>query len=186
MSNSVRPHRQQLTRLLCPWDSPGKNTGVGCHFLLQIRRRYFDLINIHNKLLKWGPTLGKQASGAQDEHVRSSSPDINQSKIPLPKKPSLRSPWGNVLNTSQTPFWVQITHYTYSTRWNLEKVLQCNQASKLKWILQTVLRLTTFPNHFWHISLVSSIHFASSRWFKRLYECVYFYSNITFTEKALM
>ena len=34
-SNSVRPHRQQPTRLLCPWDSPGKNTGVGCHFLLQ-------------------------------------------------------------------------------------------------------------------------------------------------------
>ena len=31
----VRPHRQQPTRLLCPWDSPGKNTGVGCHFLLQ-------------------------------------------------------------------------------------------------------------------------------------------------------
>ena len=29
------PFRQQLTRLLCPWDSPGKNTGVGCHFLLQ-------------------------------------------------------------------------------------------------------------------------------------------------------
>ena len=35
MSNSVRPHRQHPTRLLCPWDSPGKNTGVGCHFLLQ-------------------------------------------------------------------------------------------------------------------------------------------------------
>ena len=35
MSNSVRPHRQQPTRLPCPWDSPGKNTGVGCHFLLQ-------------------------------------------------------------------------------------------------------------------------------------------------------
>ena len=35
MSNSVRTHRRQLTRLLCPWDSPGKNTGVGCHFLLQ-------------------------------------------------------------------------------------------------------------------------------------------------------
>ena len=35
MSNSVRPHRQQPTRLLHPWDSPGKNTGVGCHFLLQ-------------------------------------------------------------------------------------------------------------------------------------------------------
>ena len=35
MSNSVRPHRRQPNRLLCPWDSPGKNTGVGCHFLLQ-------------------------------------------------------------------------------------------------------------------------------------------------------
>ena len=33
--DSVRPHRQQPTRLLCPWDSPGKNTGVSCHFLLQ-------------------------------------------------------------------------------------------------------------------------------------------------------
>ena len=35
MSDSVRPHRRPPTRLLCPWDSPGKNTGVGCHFLLQ-------------------------------------------------------------------------------------------------------------------------------------------------------
>ena len=35
MSDSVQPHRQQPTRLPCPWDSPSKNTGVGCHFLLQ-------------------------------------------------------------------------------------------------------------------------------------------------------
>ena len=35
MSDSVRPHRRQPNRLLHPWDSPGKNTGVGCHFLLQ-------------------------------------------------------------------------------------------------------------------------------------------------------
>jgi len=35
VSDSVRPHRQQPTRLPRPWDSPGKNTGVGCHFLLQ-------------------------------------------------------------------------------------------------------------------------------------------------------
>ena len=33
--DSVRPHRRQPTRLCHPWDSPGKNTGVGCHFLLQ-------------------------------------------------------------------------------------------------------------------------------------------------------
>ena len=35
MSDSVQLHRQQPTRLCHPWDSPGKNTGVGCHFLLQ-------------------------------------------------------------------------------------------------------------------------------------------------------
>ena len=35
MSDSVRPHRWQPTRLPHPWDSPSKNTGVGCHFLLQ-------------------------------------------------------------------------------------------------------------------------------------------------------
>ena len=35
VSDSVRPHRRQPTRLPCPWDSQGKSTGVGCHFLLQ-------------------------------------------------------------------------------------------------------------------------------------------------------
>ena len=35
MSDSVQLHRRQPTRLRSPWDSPGKNTGVGCHFLLQ-------------------------------------------------------------------------------------------------------------------------------------------------------
>ena len=35
MSDSVWPHRRQPNRLLSPWDSPGKNIGVGCHFLLQ-------------------------------------------------------------------------------------------------------------------------------------------------------
>ena len=44
MSNSVQPQRLQPTRLCCPWDSPGKNTGVGCHFLLQ-----YDLPRWHMK-----------------------------------------------------------------------------------------------------------------------------------------
>ena len=35
MSYSVRPHKRQTTRLPHPWDSPGKSTGVRCHFLLQ-------------------------------------------------------------------------------------------------------------------------------------------------------
>ena len=35
MSDSLQPHRLYHIKLLCPWDSPGKNTGVGCHSLLQ-------------------------------------------------------------------------------------------------------------------------------------------------------
>ena len=35
MSDSLQPHRLVPTRLLCPWDSPGNNTGVGCHALFQ-------------------------------------------------------------------------------------------------------------------------------------------------------
>ena len=35
MSNSLQPHGLQPTRLFCPWNFPGKNTGLGCHFLLQ-------------------------------------------------------------------------------------------------------------------------------------------------------
>ena len=35
VSDSLWPHGLYLTRLLCPWKSPGKITGVGCHFLLQ-------------------------------------------------------------------------------------------------------------------------------------------------------
>ena len=36
VSDSVRPHRGQTTRLLHPWDFPGKSTGVGCHCLLRL------------------------------------------------------------------------------------------------------------------------------------------------------
>ena len=38
LSDSVQPHRRQPARLCHPWDSPGKNTGVGCHFLLQCKK----------------------------------------------------------------------------------------------------------------------------------------------------
>ena len=52
MSDSVWPHRWQPTRLLCPWDSPGKNTGVGCHFLLQCMK-----VKSENEVIQSSPTL---------------------------------------------------------------------------------------------------------------------------------
>ena len=52
VSDSVRPHRRQPTMLPCPWDSPGKNTGVGCHFLLQCMK-----VKSESDLIQLCPTL---------------------------------------------------------------------------------------------------------------------------------
>ena len=47
MSDSVWPHRWQPTRLLCAWDTPGKNNGVGCHFILQFMHAYMLSLFTH-------------------------------------------------------------------------------------------------------------------------------------------
>ena len=52
MYDSVQPHRWQPTRLHHPWDSPGKNTGVGCHFLLQCMK-----VKSENEVAQLCPTL---------------------------------------------------------------------------------------------------------------------------------
>ena len=38
LCRTLKPHRQQPNSLLHPWDSPGKNTGLDCHFLLQCKK----------------------------------------------------------------------------------------------------------------------------------------------------
>ena len=55
MSDSVRPQRRQPTRLPHPWDSPGKNTGVGCHFLLQCMK-------VKSEKWKWSRTVVSDSS----------------------------------------------------------------------------------------------------------------------------
>ena len=52
VSDSVRPHRRQPTRLTHPWDSPGKNTGVGCHFLPQCMK-----VKSESEVIQSCPTL---------------------------------------------------------------------------------------------------------------------------------
>ena len=61
MSDSVRPHRRKPTRLPCPWDSPGKNTGVGCHFLLQCMKVKSESEVSHVRLLTTAWTAAYQA-----------------------------------------------------------------------------------------------------------------------------
>ena len=63
MSDSVRPHRRQPTGLPHPWDSPGKNTGVGCHFLSQCKGPGIDSTHATTKGFlgstrrrRWQPT----------------------------------------------------------------------------------------------------------------------------------
>ena len=60
MSYSMRPHRRQPTRLPRPWDSPGKNTGVGCHFLLQCMKVKVKSLS-HIRLLATPWTAAHQA-----------------------------------------------------------------------------------------------------------------------------
>ena len=68
MSNSVRPHRRQPTRLRHPWDSPGKNTGVGCHFLLQYFGYTEGNLTVYTKCQRVGSprTLGGAGGGPDD------------------------------------------------------------------------------------------------------------------------
>src|SRR5574337_393109 len=59
LSDSVRPHRWQPTRIPCPWDSPGKSTGVGCHFLLQCMK-----VKSESEVAQSCPTLADQIGRA--------------------------------------------------------------------------------------------------------------------------
>ena len=52
--DSAQPHRRQPTRLPPPWDSPGKNTGVGCHFLLQCMK-----VKSESEIAQSCPTLSE-------------------------------------------------------------------------------------------------------------------------------
>ena len=54
VSDSLRPHGLQPTRLLCPWDFPGKSNGVGCHCLLRIRTQSYSIrTHLNYLILTW-------------------------------------------------------------------------------------------------------------------------------------
>ena len=75
VSSSLRPHGLQPCRLLCPWDSPGKNTGVGCHALLQ---KIFPTQGSNSGLLHLpseppGDSAGPNSETHQDKELLSMS-----------------------------------------------------------------------------------------------------------------
>ena len=84
MSNSVRPHRWQPTRLHHSWDSPGKNTGVGCHFLLQCMK-----VKCESEAAQSCPTLATPWTTAyQAPPSMGYSRQEYWSGVPLPPNPS--------------------------------------------------------------------------------------------------
>ena len=54
----MQPHRRQPTRLCCPWNSPGRNTGVGCHFLLLCKSREVYIFPLLGSLWEFSPFFG--------------------------------------------------------------------------------------------------------------------------------
>ena len=72
MSNSLRPHGLQPTRLLRPWDFPGESTGVGCHCLLQ---GIFPTQEWNPGLSHWGQTLDCPSRLGSPNHEYQTNPD---------------------------------------------------------------------------------------------------------------
>ena len=85
MSDSVRPHRQMPTRLPSPWDSPGKNTGVGCHFLLQCRK-----VKSESEVVQSCLTLSRPMDcSLPDSSIHGISRQEYWSGVPLPSPVSI-------------------------------------------------------------------------------------------------
>ena len=97
VSDSVRPHRWQPTRFPRPWDSPGKNTGVGCHFLLQcmkVKSESHSVVSnslqLHGLYSPWNSPgqnteVGKPFPSPGDLHnpgIKSRSPALQEDSLP--------------------------------------------------------------------------------------------------------
>ena len=79
ISDSVRPQTWQPTRLPRPWDSPGKNTGVGCHFLLQCLK-----VKCESEVAQSCPTLSELMDCSLPPLSMGSSRQEYWSGVPLP------------------------------------------------------------------------------------------------------
>ena len=102
VSNSVRPHRWQPTRLPHPWDSPGKNTRVGCHFLLQCMK-----VKSQSEVAQLCPTLSNpMVCSPQAPLSMGFSRQEHWSGVPLPS-PSCWHRWCLKLLAETLREWVR-------------------------------------------------------------------------------
>ena len=131
MSNYVRPHRRQPTRLPCPWDFPGKNTGVGCHFPLQCMK-----VESESEVAQSCPTLATPWTAAhQAPPSMGFSRQKYWSRVPLP------SPITEVTRLMNP--WCHREYILISER-NLRKCLRIKQRN----IVYTATQWNEFEAHF--------------------------------------
>ena len=105
VSDSVRPHRQQPTRLPRPLDSPGKNTGVGCHFLLQCMK-----VKSESEVAQSCLTLPTPRTAAHQAPLSMGfSTQEHWSGVPLP---SLRCIWTSLNSLCMSAGWMGLAAST--------------------------------------------------------------------------
>ena len=128
MSDSVQPHRRQPTRLPHPWDSPGKNTGVGCHFLLECMK-----VKSESKVAQSCPTLGHSADPMDCSPSGSSVHGIFQARV---------LEWGAIDFSELACSLVEIRPASYAdglcitkaASWPLPTAELCNSAALLSFV----------------------------------------------------
>ena len=113
VSDSLRPHRQQPTRLPHPWDSPGKNTGVGCHFLFQCMKMKSES-EISQSCLTLSDPMDCSPPG-------SSVHGIFQARV---------LEWGTIALLLYGLYYVEVLTISHKSMLNIVKGFSCNQ---LRW-----------------------------------------------------
>ena len=111
VSNSQWPHGRHPTRLLHPWDFPGKSTGVGCHFLLHV---------IVYKLLKNSPAMRETWVWSLRWEDPLEKGMATHSSIPVQRIPMEEEPGGLQSIRSQRDMTEQLTIYFLTKSWIIE------------------------------------------------------------------
>ena len=130
MSDSVRPHRQQPTRLPRPWDSPGKNTGVGCHFLLQCMK-----VKSESEVAQSCPTLNDPMDFSPPG---SSVNGIFQARV---------LEWVAIAFSNKKGMWPQIFNYQISCLLYLDSCKTIEENFSLLLIILLCAKETMVANH---------------------------------------
>ena len=169
MSDSVQPHRWQPTRLLCPWDSPGKNTGVGCHFLLQCMKVKSESEDAQSCLTLATPYTA--AYQAPPSTGFSSQEYWNGLLFPSPylaeETPNFEPKWPDIIFYRSVP-----------RNWTLTVLLQCSNILLTQIFKMKVCPVSTVYTLFIY-SILDMIIFCLHRLTSSLFECD-LYSGICF------